>query len=106
MQVEITEAEAQELDLSDFYTVGDTFDFKGHTYTYVETLDHVDEHRWNYTNWFIFKRDDGKLFAHPFDYGNTESQENGYVYSNCELFEVEAYTKTVTDYKVVKVENK
>ena len=97
MIVDITEQEARELYLYDFYTVGDTFDFKGHIYTFVEQLDHVDEHRWNYTNWFIFKRDDDKLFAHPFDCGNTESQENGYVYSKCELFEVtpKQITKTI-----------
>lgn len=102
MKVDITEDEANELDLSEVCIQGEDFDFKGHTYKYVDTEDHADEHRWNYTDWYIFKRDDGKYFSHAYDWGLTESQENGYIYSKCELFEVEPYEVTTTEYKEVK----
>ena len=98
MKIDITESQANEFDLPDAIE----FELDGHKYTFIDELGGVEEHRWADTNWYIYKRDDDKLFAHPYDIGSTENQENGYVYSNCELFEVIAKTVTKTDYEVVK----
>lgn len=98
MKIDITEKEANELDLSDC----SDFEFDGHKYHFIDELQNVDEHRWADTSWYIFKRDDDKLFAHPYDIGSTENQESGYVYSSCELFEVVAKSITKVTYEVVK----
>lgn len=100
-RIELTEEQGSELAEYGYSSNGggDPVVIDGHTYTYLDVEYNVDDHRWADTHLVVFERGDGKLFGMNYDTGSTENQENGFVYSRRELFEVEAEQITVTKYK-------
>lgn len=62
----------------------------------------IDTSRWHTHHTLIFKEDaTGKLYRLHWCQGSTEVQDDGPEFSETELSEVEAYEKTVTDYREV-----
>lgn len=96
--INITEEQGGELAEYGFYSDdnGDPVKINDHTYTYYDVKEDVQDHRWNTTHLFVFKREDGKLFGMLYDIGLTESQENGFVYNHPELYEVNKIEEVVT----------
>ena len=103
--IKITEEQGEELAEYGFYSNGGVkpIEIDGHTYTYKDVEEDVEDHRWNTTHLNIFEREDGKLFGMLYDVGLTETQENGFVYNNPELFEVTRVEKVVTTVTYEKV---
>lgn len=106
MSIKLTNEQGEEFAEYGFYSNGggEPIELDGHKYTYVATVEDYDDHRWNSTDQLIFERDDNKLFALNYDIGKTEEQENGFLYSTAELYEVVKKEKVVTtvSYEIVK----
>lgn len=83
---------------------GDPIEHDSHTYKFVNVVNDIEEHRWCDTQQIIFEREDGKLFALNYDTGKTENQENGFYYSEPELYEVtkREVVTTVVSYDKVR----
>ncbi len=95
--IKITEEQGSELRELEYFS-GDveSYEINGHSYSYLDLKENVEEHRWNRTDLYVFKRDDGKLFGMLYDVGLTENQENGFIYNIPQLYEVERIEKVVT----------
>lgn len=101
MKVKITEA--QGFELVELEGSKRAIEIDGHVYTHFDTVYDYEDHRWNDTNQYIYQRDDGKLFDMLFDIGKTESQENGFIYNEPELNEVERKEKQCVEISYVGV---
>ena len=103
--IKITEEQGEELAEYGYFSNGggDPIEIDGHTYTYEDVQEDVEDHRWNTTHLNVFKREDGKLFGMLYDIGLTEGQENGFVYNVPELYEVDRSEKTTVVISYEKV---
>lgn len=62
----------------------------------------TDQGRWNTSYELIFKEDaTGKLYRAHYSKGSTEQQDDGPQFYETDIPEVEAYEKTITDYREV-----
>ena len=104
--IKLTESQGEEFAEYGYYSNGggDPLELDGHTYTYTDVVERYEEHRWNSTDQIIFEREDGKLFALLYDIGNTEEQENGFLYNSPELYEVVKKEKIVKTVEYVKMD--
>lgn len=98
--IKITDDQGEELLETEY---GSSAEIDGHTYDYFDIQYDVEDHRWNTTHLYIFKRDDEKLFGMKYDVGLTENQENGFVYNNPQLYEVNQKIETITKVSYSKV---
>jgi len=78
----------------------------GDKVTIVDVVKNVDIHRWadphmwvvNYIELKSSTVTDDNLYGMLYDYGSTEDQDSGFVYSRPELFKVTPRNKTITEY--------
>lgn len=92
----ITESEGSDLHEESYMSGDSSIMVGGHSYSFIETIYGIEDHRWNSTDLHVFERDDGKLFGMKYDVGLTENQEDGFVYNSPALYEVVRKEKTVT----------
>ncbi len=92
---------SKELEEQDFPWCKD-YTVSGTLYKQVDEISNCEEHRWANTTQFILEDPEGNLFQILYDFGSTETQENGFIYNEAKITPVEKKTRSQVYYEVVE----
>ena len=71
----------------------------GMTFWVVDEVKNYVAHRWAETSLYVLANDSDELWGLKYDWGSTEMQESGFVYSRPELVKLQAKEVVITTYE-------